>query len=231
MSTSDMKSRRRFLGTMIGAATAATLTSTRMAAAAPVEMDAEDSWLAGLDATHRCLFDFPEHKRGAGLVHIYNYITTFQNAYGIGPEDINTIGTLYSVGPNSSIAMAFTDDMWAKYRFGEYLNLDDPATGEASVRNLFWETKEGDALPRVGEIGPFPDASVSALQANLGTVFLLCNNAVMALSMDLARLGFGEVADIDADLKNHVHEGIHLVPAMVIAIDKAQANGISYNKQ
>ena len=202
-----------------------------MSAAAPVEMDAEDSWLNGMDAKYRCLFDFPQHKRGAGLVHIYNYIMTFQNAYGVGPEDINTIGTFYSIGPNSSIAMAFTDDMWAKYKFGEYLELNDPATGKASVRNLFWETKEGDELPRVGPIGPFPDASVSALQANLGTTFLLCNNAVMALSMDLARLGFGEVADIDADLKNHVKDGIHLVPAMVIAIDKAQNAGFSYNKQ
>ena len=65
----------------------------------------------------------------------------------------------------------------------------------------------------------------------MGTTFLLCNNAVTALSMDLSMQGHGEVDAIVADLKNHVHDGIHLVPAMVIAIEKAQAAGISYNKQ
>jgi hypothetical protein len=231
MTTRDNKGRRQFLGTMIGAATAAALTTSRTSAAAAIEMDAQDSWLGGLDAPHRCLFDFPQHKNGAGLVHILNYIATYEAAYGVDASDINTIGTLYSVGPNSSIAMAFTDDIWAKYKLGEYLNLEDPQTGKASVRNLFHTTTDGDVLPRVGPIGPFPDASVSALQQNKGTVFLLCNNAVTAFSMDLAGRGFGETEAIIDDLKNHVHAGIHLVPAMVIAIEKAQAAGITYNKQ
>ena len=187
--------------------------------------------MEGITGEHKCLFDFPAHKNGAGLVHILNYISTYQAAYGVDIADVSTIGTLYSVGPQSSIAMAFTDDMWAKYRFGEYLSLDDPQTGEPSVRNLFYKTMEGDSLPRIGNIGPFPDASVSALQAKMGTTFLLCNNAVTALSMDLSMQGRGEAEAILADLKNHVHKGIHLVPAMVIAIEKAQVAGISYNKQ
>ena len=43
--------------------------------------------------------------------------------------------------------------------------------------------------------------------------------------------GFGETDAIYADLKNNILPGIHLVPAMVIAIEKAQAAGITYNKQ
>ena len=225
------KSRRVFLGKMIGVATAATLPVAKMSAASAVEMDSQDLWMDGITGDHRCLFDFPAHKNGAGLVHILNYITTYQAAYGADISDVSTIGTLYSIGPQSSIAMAFTDDMWAKYRFGEYLALDDPQTGKPSVRNLFYKTMEGDSLPRVGNIGPFPDASVSALQEKMGTIFLLCNNAVTALGMDLSMQGRGETEAIIADLKNHVHSGIHLVPAMVIAIEKAQVAGISYNKQ
>lgn len=233
MNSKKNKSRRVFLGKMIGVATAATLPVAKMstASAVPVEMDAQDAWLEGITGTHKCLFDFPAHKNGAGLVHIFNYVTTYQAAYGADVEDVSTIGTLYSVGGGSSIAMAFTDEMWTKYKFGEYLSLDDPQTGKPAVRNLFYKTMDGDALPRVGNIGPFPDASVSALQANMGTTFLLCNNAVTALSMDLSMQGHGETEAIIADLKNHVHAGIHLVPAMVIAIEKAQAAGISYNKQ
>ena len=233
MTSKKNKSRRVFLGKMIGVATAATLPVAKMSAAsaAPVEMDSRDSWMEEVTGAHKCLFDFPAHKNGAGLVHIYNYITTYQAAYGADVSDVSTIGTLYSIGSASSIAMAFTDEMWAKYRFGEYLSLDDPQTGKPAVRNLFYKTLEGDALPRIGNIGPFPDASVSALQEKMGSRFLLCNNAVTALSLDLSMQGRGESDAIIADLKNHVHAGIYLVPAMVIAIEKAQAAGISYNKQ
>jgi hypothetical protein len=233
VSSKKNKSRRAFLGKVIGVATAASLPVAKMsgASAAAVEMDTRDSWIGEVTGDHKCLFDFPAHKKGAGLVHIYNYIATYQAAYGADVSDVGTVGTLYSVGPDSSIAMAFTDDMWAKYKFGEYMSLNDPQTGKPAVRNLFYETKEGDEVPRVGPIGPFPQASISALQRDMGTVFLLCNNAVTALSMHLGMMGHGEMEAIAADLKNHVHEGIHLVPAMVIAIEKAQAAGISYNKQ
>lgn len=233
MNTKKNRSRRAFLGKMVGVATAASLPVAGMssAGAAPVALDDKDRWIAGVTGSHKCMFDFPGHMNGGGLVHIYNYITTYLNAYGADVSDIGTVGTLYSVGPGSSIAMAFTDDMWAKYKFGEYLSLNDPKTGKPAVRNLFHKFQEGDEMPRVGPIGPFPDATVSALQEKFGTTFLLCNNAVTALSMHLSMMGHGETDAIIADLKNHVHDGVVLVPAMVIAIEKAQAAGISYNRQ
>ena len=54
-----------------------------------------------------------------------NFIGTYQSAYGADIADISTIGTLYSVGPESSITMAFNNAMWAKYKFGEYQSLTD----------------------------------------------------------------------------------------------------------
>jgi len=230
MNSTDTKSRRKFLGKMLGAATAASLPIAKMSTAAAQE-GGHDAWLNGVTGDHRCFFDFPQHKRGAGLVHILNYIGTYQAAYGEEVSNIGVVGTFYSVGENSSIPMAFNDDMWGKYKFGEYLSLDDPQTGKAAERNLFHKHMDGDELPRIGTIGPFPDASVSALQDNLGVTFLLCNNAATALGMDLARLGFGDPAEITADLLSNMVDGVIAVPAMVIAIEKAQAAGISYNKQ
>ena len=231
MTTIDTKNRRIFLGKVLGAATVASLPLAKLSTAAAAEQSGHDKWLDGITGTHKCMFDFPQHKRGAGLVHIYNYIATYQAAYCADVSDISTIGTLYSVGSDSSIPMAFNDDMWAKYKFGEYLSLDDPQTGKPAVRNLFYKTMEGDVLPRVGNIGPFPDASISALQAKMGTTFLVCNNAAIALGMDLNMIGFGDAAAITAELKENIMPGVHLVPAMVIAIEKAQAAGIAYNKQ
>jgi hypothetical protein len=223
--------RRKFLGKILGVATVASLPLTNPSAASAAERNDHDKWLDGMTGRHKCFFDFPQHKKGAGLVHIFNYIGTYQAAYGVDVSDISTVGTLYSIGPNSSIPMAFNDDMWAKYKLGEYIALDDPQTGKPAVRNLFYKTMDGDELPRVGPIGPFPDASISALQAKMGTTFLLCDNAATALGMDLERLGFGAAAETTAELKDNLMPGIHVVPAMVIAIEKAQADGISYNKQ
>ena len=233
MNTKEHSSRRAFLGKMIGAATAASLPVAGMssASAVPVEMDLQDRWMGDVTGKHKCLFDFPAHKKGAGLIHIYNYIATYQAAYGADVSDVGTVGTFYAIGSNASTPMAFKDAMWEKYKLGEYLMLNDPQTGKPALRNLFYETQDGDELPRVGPIGPFSAASVSALQRDMGTVFLLCNNAVNAFSMDLSMKGLGETGAIVADLKNHMHDGVHLVPAMVIAIEKAQAAGIAYNKQ
>jgi intracellular sulfur oxidation DsrE/DsrF family protein len=231
MKNTQTRSRRKFLGKMIGAAAAASLPVAKMSSAGAVEMDSEDSWIAGVTGKHRCFFDFPQHKRGAGLVHILNYIATYRDAYGVDVSDVGTVGTLYSVGPNSSIAMGFNDDMWAKYKFGEYTGHDDPATGKPYAKNLYYEAAEGAEVPRIGPIGPFPDATVSSLQKNFGTTFLMCNNALMALSMHLSALGQGETDAIYAELKENIVPGVHLVPAMVIAIEKAQAAGITYNKQ
>ena len=214
MNDNEGNSRRLFLGTMVGAATAASL---------PLG--------AAGTAAHRCFFDFPQHKKGAGLVHILNYVATYKDAYGADIGDINSIGTFYAIGPNSSIAMGFNDDMWSKYRLGEYLELDDPQTGKAAARNLFYKTMDGDEVPRVGPLGPFADASISSLSKNFGTTFLMCNNALMAVSMDLERVGRGKTDEIYADLKANLIDEVHLIPAMVIAIEKAQAAGIAYNKQ
>ncbi len=127
-----LKTRRKFLGRMLGAATAASLPLAKMSSAAAAETNDHDSWLAGITGSHKCFFDFPNHKKGAPLVHILNYIATYQAAYGADTSDISTVGTLYAIGPDSSIPMAFNDDMWGTYKFGEYLSLDDPQTGNAA---------------------------------------------------------------------------------------------------
>jgi hypothetical protein len=194
-------------------------------------MDTKDKWLAGVTGKHRCIFDFPQHKLGAPLVHILNYVSTYKSAYNLDAADIGTIGTLYSVGPNSSISMGFSDDMWVKYKLGEYMNLTDPSTGKPTVKNPYYAPVEGSVVPRVGPIGPFPQATISALMESFGTTFIMCNNALMAISMDLSSKGFGETDPIYADLKGSILPGIHLVPAAVIAIEQAQAAGIAYNKQ
>jgi hypothetical protein len=61
--------------------------------------------------------------------------------------------------------------------------------------------------------------------------FLLCANALGGWCLELEARGKGQAADIEKDLRANLIPGVTIVPAMVIAIEQAQAVGIRYNRQ
>ena len=118
------------------------------------------------------------------------------------------------------------------------MGLND-ANGRPYTRNLFNRPTRDDAhlLAAALQSPPFgllqdlmPPLGVEALQG-MGTKFILCNNALGLWTFELEARGKGAAADIDAELRANLLPGVTIVPAMVIAIEKAQAAGISYNKQ
>ena len=78
-----------------------------------------------------------------------------------------------------------------------------------------------DAMPALG---------IENLQ-KMGTKFLLCANALGGWCVELEARGKGKAPEIDKDLRANLLPGVTIVPAMVIAIEKAQAAGIRYNRQ
>jgi intracellular sulfur oxidation DsrE/DsrF family protein len=221
--------RRGFLTRLAGAAAAVGIGGTlpRSVAAQAAQSAPQDAWLDKLTGAHRCLFDFPNHGAGVPLIHMLNYLNTYATVYGTKPGQVNAIGTFYFVGPTASIPLAFNDAAWAKYKLGAYLKLDDPATKAPSARNMFNAPKPGDPVLFGGQVAP---ASIASLQ-KMGATFLLCNNAFGIFVGQLAEQGMGTAADIDRDLRANLLPGVVVVPAMVIAIEKAQSKGIAYNKQ
>jgi hypothetical protein len=230
--------RRRFIGGALAAAAAATLPLRSLRAASVEPQAGPGDWLGDVAGQHRCLFDFNAHKNGVPLLHILNYLGTYAKALGAKPGQVGAVGTFYGVGPASSIAMGFDDAMWAKYGLGEYCNLHD-ASGRPYTRNVFHRPTEADghllaeamslpAMPMLG--GAAVAGGIESLQG-MGAKFLMCNNALGVWTFELAARGKGEQAAIDADLRKHLLPGVTLVPAMVIAIDQAQAAGVSYNRQ
>ena len=228
--------RRQFLGRLAGAAAAAGVTAVARPAAA--ETANADAWLAQVTGTHKCLFDFPQHKNAMPLLHIFNYINTYATAYKVDASEVGTIGTLYSAGNQSSIMMAFNDSIWAKYRLGAYSGLKD-AQGTPYTRNVFQRPTPADlhvllkaidapAIPALA--GAMPAIGIESLQ-KLGTTFLLCANALGIWCLELEARGHGTAADIERELRANLLPGVTVVPAMVIAIEKAQAAGIRYNRQ
>src|SRR6185436_1264463 len=137
MSLSDMTHRRGFFGLVFGATLAAGLPLFSAEEAVAQQAAGPDDWLNRVTGTHRCLFDFPQHKNGVPLLHMLNYINTYTSAYKAAAGQTKAVGTFYGIGPQASISLAFNDAMWAKYGLGEYTGLKD-AAGKPYTRNVFF---------------------------------------------------------------------------------------------
>ena len=237
MYSEAMTRRRSFLGQMMGAAAAAgvALGGTRLAAA---ESAGADGWIEEVKGTHRTLFDFPQHKNGFPLLHILNYLNTYATAYKTQPGQVGAVGTFYSVGAQASIPLAFNDSIWAKYELGAYTGLKD-ADGKPYTRNVFNKPTPNDLhlllkavdLPMIAALSDaMPAIGIESLQ-KMGTKFILCNNALGIWTLELEARGKGKASELDKELRANILPGVTIVPAMVIAIDKAQEAGIKYNRQ
>ena len=237
MNSGSTTHRRGFLGQMFGAVAVAGLPISAAYAAGAGE-SGHDDWLKEVNGTYRCLFDFPQHKNGMPLLHILNYLNTYNAAYKTTAGQVGAVGTFYSVGTQSSIPLAFNDAIWAKYGLGAYLGLKD-AAGTPYTRNVFNQptTKDLHLLMKAADLPMIPalaDAmpllGIESLQ-KMGTKFILCANALGIWVLELEARGKGKAADIEQELRANLLPGVTIVPAMVIAIEKAQEAGIKYNRQ
>ena len=229
--------RRNFMGRVFGAAAAAGLSIYGTRTVAAQESGADD-WLKEVKGEHRCLFDFPQHKNGFPLLHILNYLNTYSTAYKTSAGQVGAVGTFYGVGAQSSIPLAFNDAIWAKYELGAYTGLKD-AAGKPYTRNVFnrptpkelhlvMQAIDSPMIPALADA--VPGLGIENLQ-KMGTKFVLCNNALGIWCLELEARGKGKAAEIDKDLRANLLPSVTIVPAMVIAIDKAQEAGIKYNRQ
>jgi hypothetical protein len=178
-----------------------------------------DNWLKGLNGKHRQLFDSPAPAGGIPLVHIMNYYDTLNRDYGVKDDAIDAVGTFYG----STTLYGVNDAMWAKYKLGEFLETNDPATGKPATVNP-WRT-----TPNVMGMS-LPQASVESLQRR-GATFLLCNNALTIFAGMVAKARGLQTDAVYADLKSNILPGVELIPGMVVAIGQAHAAGLSYHRQ
>jgi intracellular sulfur oxidation DsrE/DsrF family protein len=233
MSTWNRSDRRGFVARGLAAAAAGWSAVTLRASNSEQTASGEPAWIKEVPGKSRCFFDCPQHMNGFGLLHVLNYLA----AYPAGQAGVAT--SLYSVGSASSIGLGFNDAIWAKYGLGEYLGLKDKS-GKPYTRNVFASpTKDDGHLlaqraqipPAIGVLGDaFVGSGIPNLQ-KMGTKFLLCANALGLWTLELEARGKGQAAAIDKELRANLLPGVTIVPAMVQAIEQAQAAGFSYNRQ
>ena len=185
----------------------------------PTTIEPTNNWLKGLKAKHRQFFDNPAPNGGVALVHVLNYYDTYNKAFNVKDSDIKAVLTFYG----GTTFYGLNDNVWAKYRLGEFLDANDPATGKPATANP-WRT-----APTILGIN-LPPASIESLQKR-GATMILCNNALTIFSGLLAEKRGLDAKEVYEDLKSNILPGVELIPGMVVAVEQAQRAGLSYHRQ
>jgi intracellular sulfur oxidation DsrE/DsrF family protein len=211
---SDKKpARREFLGVSLASLFA--LSPVRQLGSLESSTAPDESWLRGLDGKHRQFFDVGSIAGGAPLRRVHNFVATYVSAYSLTDKDVNAVFGAHGGG----LGFVLGDSAWAKYDLGSLYGVRDPGTNAPAVRNVFIDVPPG--------IGLRPEAGIRALQAR-GVRFLACNNTIVSLSEQLAARSSAKADDVRVDLVASIIPSAMIVPAMLIAGNRAQESGLTY---
>jgi intracellular sulfur oxidation DsrE/DsrF family protein len=197
--------RRGFVERIVGLAAGIVVAPSMAGASVPQSPD--EAWLQGMTGKHKQIFDVPSTRGGSPLARTANFLDSYAEAYGTKDTDVNAVVGVHG----GAIAMAFTDAIWAKYELGKRIAENDPKTQAPALRNIF---ASGSAT------------SIARLQER-GVRFIACMRAIRRLSGELATPA--STADqVRAELLANLLPGVTPVPALIVAVNRAQEAGLSY---
>ena len=220
----DQSGRRKFLGQLAGAATTAALgiggaglAIPRALGAAPadeamtdVQVPNAEHWLDGLKGKHRQLVDGFAPNDGFPLA----FAATFLATQGPNPDAGAVVVLRHFAAP-----LGLTDAVWAKYKIGSTLNITDPATKAAAVRNPFLRPKPGVLLT--------DEMAVDRLLSH-GVIIGVCNVALNVMSGKFAANGGVTPAVAYKEWVAGVIPGVHVLPSGVWGVNRAQEARCTY---
>jgi len=204
--------RRRFLGSVGAALASIGLGLPSVAGGAEVlagasDPSTHDAWMKPLKGKHRQIF----HTTVAGDVAMLmanNFLDAYSEEFGAKPGEANAIVGIHG----GALSMGFNNAAWAKYSLGKGGGITDPATKEPAAKNIFASG---------GRLG------IEESQKR-GIVFLMCNTALRMRSRAIATERNETYETVYEDLKASRLPGMILVPALVVAINRAQEAGFTY---
>jgi hypothetical protein len=178
-------------------------------------MHEADEWFEKIKGTHRVVYDGSTPHDGFPI--IWNWVFYYSNNQTDSPDSDITAMTVLR---HSGVVFALEDRLWSKYKLGEVFGVNDPATGEASLRNPYYDPKPGD----------FPMPQIQGIKAlhERGAMFCVCDLALQVNSGAIATKMKMEMQDVYKDMLSGVHPGIQVVPSGVWALARAQKHGCGY---
>ena len=178
-----------------------------------------EAWFKKVKGRHRIVFDVTEPHEIFPFAWPRIFLATNEMT-GTMEKDATAVVILR----HNAIPFAMEDRLWDKYKLGEFFKITDPATKSPSVRNPFWQPKEGDfKVPGLGNVA----IGINELQ-NSGVMFCACNMAITVYSAVLAQGMNLNPDDVKKDFIAGILPGIQVVPSGVWAVGRAQEHGCAY---
>jgi intracellular sulfur oxidation DsrE/DsrF family protein len=141
-----------------------------------------------------------------GLLFASNFMLANRNDYGLQNQDLAVI----VIARHVSTAYGYNNDMWAKY--GASLGAPAPSA----------DAKAKEA-PKAN-----PSAGSLAALSNQGVQFAVCSMATRRLAGAIARATGGNADTVNSELIANLVSNGRIVPAGIIAVNRAQERGYSF---
>jgi intracellular sulfur oxidation DsrE/DsrF family protein len=176
--------------------------------------DAND-WLEKVKGSKKIVYDGSSFNKGFSIHWNWAFYQSY-NDMKVPDSEITAVSVFRAMG----IAPAFKSALWEKYAFGEFFKINDPQTGEPSVRNFTDHPQKGD-LPGGGVTG-------TTEMLGRGALFCVCGAATKIISGIFAKRMDMNPEEVYEDFKNHLIDGVQMVPTGVWALGEVQAKGCGY---
>lgn len=215
MSPDDRSPRRRFLGSLALAGAAFALPTPSPALPRPSFVGPDDwdhRWLAQLTRSNMLVFDTTGHGNGDLFGGPSRYLDAMRDGYGVPATEVLAVMALHG----TAWAAVLDDERWARYDVGRVAGVMDPMTRAPAPRNIL-RSHTDPARP-----------TLESVQSR-GTIVVVCNNTLRRVSRELTAAQPDRTADaVYADLRAGILPAVTVVPAVLAALQMAQARGCAY---
>jgi intracellular sulfur oxidation DsrE/DsrF family protein len=178
-----------------------------------------DGWFKKVKGKHKMMFDVTQPHGIFPFAWPRIFLLT-NGKTGTPPEDCGVVVVLR----HSAAAYALNNQVWEKYKFGEFFKINDADGKAPATHNPFWEPKPGTYKgPGLGEI----HIGINELQAS-GVMFCVCDAAITGLTATIAEKTNQDAAAIKKEWLDGLLPGVQLVPSGIWAVGRAQEHGCAY---
>ena len=177
---------------------------------------AQDDWFDQVPGKHRCFFDTATVDALSDAINFAgNYFSASKSGYGLEPGDLAlVIGVRHQSAP-----FAFTDAMWAKYgaTLAARAKYTDPKSSDTPVKNPF--------APAAAAAGSRASGLTGLIER--GVRISVCDLSTHGIAGLIAQKTGGKADAIYAEISANMIGNARLVPAGIVAVNRAQERGYS----
>jgi intracellular sulfur oxidation DsrE/DsrF family protein len=179
---------------------------------------AKDEWMDKPGTKHRLVFDTTTPDGfGEALAFAGNFVRVNQSDYGVGNSELAVL----IIVRHRSTPFGYNDAIWAKYgtALAAQAKFQDPKSKTAPKANVY---ASGD----YGELLPNHNVTLDALSKQ-GVQLGVCSVATRVYAATVAAAVGGNVDTINSELIANLAANARMVPAGIVAVNRAQEHGYS----